>query len=133
MYRLVRRNDDGSAVYRCIDHTGSETLTVYADGSTYSHFLGGVCEDWRSRRWSSSAWVMTTRCGLCALSAIGLGLRYLSPLLLVRSPILQLTWRTCMYQNRNQYVECNQFRSLPDDGARTLRTSTAHRGVLGSL
>lgn len=42
MYRLVRRNDDGSAEYRCIDRTGSETLYVYADGSSFSNFIGGV-------------------------------------------------------------------------------------------
>ena len=42
MYRLVRRNDDGSAEYRCIDRTGSDTLYVHADGSSFSNFIGGV-------------------------------------------------------------------------------------------
>jgi hypothetical protein len=45
MYRLTYRNADGSAVYKGIDRKGSEMLTVKVDGSTFSHFVGGVCMD----------------------------------------------------------------------------------------
>jgi hypothetical protein len=45
MYRLMYRNDNGSVVYKSIDHTGSEMLTVFPDGSMSSHFIGGMCSD----------------------------------------------------------------------------------------
>jgi hypothetical protein len=41
-YRLLRRSDDGTAVYSSYSDEGSEQLTVYPDGRKFRHVIQGI-------------------------------------------------------------------------------------------